>query len=258
MFTFSLSISLQRFFRMKQYIIIDLGNTLGKVAVFEGNKKVFFSIFEPQDEEILVSLLKKFPNISSGLISSVREIPKSIFLSLSKINLHVLTEKTPLPFEILYQTAQTLGRDRIAAVAYAYELFPQKNVLVIDMGTCITYDILQADGKYLGGSISPGINMRFKALNAFTSKLPLVEPVDKISLIGNTTITSLQSGVINGVKAEIEGIIKEYCGFYEDLTVLIGGGDNKYFDKQLKNSIFAAPNLVIEGLRVIFNHNEIQ
>lgn len=242
---------------MKQYIIIDLGNTLGKVAVFEDNTKLFFSVFDHQDEGVLVSILEKYPHITSGMLSAVCDIPESIFCALSKIDLHVLTEKTSLPFQNLYQTGQTLGRDRIAAVAYAYEQFPQKNILVIDMGTCITYDILQADGKYLGGSISPGINMRFKALNAFTSKLPLVDSVDQISLIGNTTTTALQSGVINGVKAEIEGIIKEYSNFYEDLTILIGGGDNKYFDKRLKNSIFAAPNLVIEGLRVIFNHNEI-
>ena len=248
-----------KFYTMRPIIAIDFGNTLVKIAIFKGKEmleKQSFSLEESRS--FFEKLLQKYPEIQQGILSSVIEIPAWIPVVFSSIHLHILSHESKFPFEVAYQTPQTLGHDRIALVAFAFEQFPKKNVLIIDIGTCITYDLLQADGLYLGGAISPGIQMRFKALNTFTAKLPLTEPIENPKLTGNSTTTSIQSGVINGILAELKGIIASYNTIYEDLTVFVGGGDNKYFDKQLKNSIFATANPVLEGLRVILNYNEIQ
>ena len=135
-------------------------------------------------------------------------------------------------------------------------LFPNKNVLTIDSGTCITYDILTKDGVYLGGSISPGLNMRFKSLHKQTSKLPLVSLTTEHPLVGDSTESAITSGVINGMICEIDGIIDRYKTDYSDLQIILTGGDAKFFDKELKNSIFAAPDLVLTGLNELLNYNE--
>jgi type III pantothenate kinase len=254
-----INIFVTKFYAVQSVIAVDIGNTFVKVAVFKGEKMLEQHSFSLEESRsFFEKLLQKYPEIRRGILSSVVEIPAWILVVFSSIHLHILSYESKLPFEIAYHTPQTLGCDRIALVAFASEQFPKKNVLVIDMGTCITYDFLQADNVYVGGSISPGIQMRLKALNTFTAKLPLVKPSENPELIGNSTTTSIQSGVINGVLAELKGIIAAYNAIYEDLTVFISGGDNKYFDKQLKNSIFATANPVLEGLRVILNYNEIQ
>lgn len=163
---------------------------------------------------------------------------------------------TPIPFKNCYQSAATLGSDRIAAAVGAFTLYPSCNVLVIDAGTCIKYNFTNNHNEYLGGGISPGLQMRFKALHQFTSKLPLVEfNSETISLIGNTTQQSIISGVVKGTIAEIDGIINEYKNQYPDLVCVITGGDSEYLCKQLKNSIFANQNLVLKGLNDILNYN---
>lgn len=167
-----------------------------------------------------------------------------------------LSFQTPLPFKILYQTPVSLGKDRIAAVAGAYSLYPDRNILVIDAGTCITYDILTADGKYPGGAISPGIQMRFKAMHTFTGKLPLIEPDDFYGLIGQTTHESMRSGVFNGVIAEITETIRLYKEKFDNLLVMMTGGDYQFLHNKLKISIFAAPDLVLLGLNEIFDYND--
>jgi type III pantothenate kinase len=240
-------------------LIVDIGNTFIKCAFFDANELVHqFSV--PLDEALkLPEMFKNSPVPSSCFFSSVRELPEVFVKSLPpSIEVNQLSHLTPLPFRINYSTPETLGRDRIAAVAAAYRRFPDQNVLTIDMGTCITYDFLSSDGVYHGGGISPGIQLRFKAMHQFTGKLPLAPNTENPPLIGNSTIASLQSGVMHGIQAELEGIIHKYSKIYEDLTVLIGGGDNKYFDKELNYSIFAASNLVIEGLKVISDFNEYQ
>lgn len=238
-------------------LAIDLGNTASK-ALFSGtgapDDLVFF---DPESPEALQMVLEAHPP-SAAIISSVREIPQALTVLIEQYcNLQQLSHLTPLPFSIEYQTPETLGRDRIAAVAAAYARFPGRNVLVIDMGTCITYDLLTAKGIYQGGAISPGINMRLKAMNAFTSRLPLAEASTKVPLIGQTTLQSLQSGAVNGARAEIGGIIRMYEEKFPELLVLVGGGDNIYFDSKFKNSIFAASNLVLEGLQAIMEFNKI-
>jgi type III pantothenate kinase len=240
-------------------ICVDIGNTYVKAVVFDENQQLDFIRFQLNDLEVFKVFVEKHNPLKSAIICSVRETPAELLNLFDKSSkVIILDHTTPLPFRNEYETPETLGLDRIAGVAAAFALFPKKSVLVIDMGTCITYDLLRCDGIYLGGMISPGIFMRFKAMHAFTGKLPLVDPEMNISFIGKTTKTSLQAGVIHGIQAEIQGIIMEFSSNYKDLTVLIGGGDNKYFDKKFNCSIFAASNLVLEGLKVILDFNDIQ
>ncbi|PKP50527.1 MAG: pantothenate kinase [Bacteroidetes bacterium HGW-Bacteroidetes-1] len=240
-------------------LAIDIGNTLAKAALFDGNTLVESVSFETDKPELLFNLLASRKIPSTTLIAFVKTVPEVFIQKLSAITKVILLDcNTPLPFRIAYRTPETLGPDRIAAVAAAYNKFSDRNVLVIDMGTCITYDFLKDDGVYLGGAISPGINMRFAAMKQFTSKLPQVDILYPVSLIGQTTMESMQSGVMNGVQGEIDALIAQYEGIYKDLTVLIGGGDNNYFDKKFRINIFAVSNLVLEGLKVIMDFNEIR
>jgi type III pantothenate kinase len=161
----------------------------------------------------------------------------------------------PLPVVNLYATPLTLGVDRLAGVCGAQQIFPLQHCLVIDAGTCITYDFLDKEGKYYGGGISPGLKMRFQAVHTFTAKLPLVTPKGHVPLIGNSTESCIQSGVVNGVLAELDGIIDQYGKKFEGLRVILCGGDAMFFENQLKASIFASPELVLIGLNSILNYN---
>jgi len=240
-------------------LVIDSGNTLVKLAVFNGSQIVELLKTPDLSIQTIAQLLDKYKNINSAIFSSVRENTQELenFLD-QKVHFISLDGKTLLPYKNNYTTPETLGKDRIAAVAGAQNLFPTNNVLVIDAGTSITYDLLTSDGEYMGGGISPGMQMRFDALNTFTSKLPLIKAeYDKdITLIGNTTSKAILSGVQNGVLQEVDGIIEEYKADFSSLKIVICGGDNKYFDKYLKNNIFAAPNLVLQGLIKILQFNE--
>ena len=151
--------------------------------------------------------------------------------------------------------SETLGVDRIAAVCGAFALFPEKNCLVIDAGSCITYDVLDQKGNYCGGSISPGLEMRLKAMHTFTARLPLVKVNQQVNLIGNSTESCLQSGALYGVLAEIEGIVEKYNQNYAELRVIMCGGDASLFENQLKPTIFVAPDLVLKGLNRILLQN---
>jgi type III pantothenate kinase len=166
-----------------------------------------------------------------------------------------LDHLTPVPLTIDYKTPETLGRDRIALVAGAAAMYPGKNVLAIDAGSCITYDLVTSAGHYLGGAISPGIDMRLKALNTFTGKLPLVQQQDFYRLIGNTTTTSILSGVINGTVEEVKGIIGHYRSEFENLKVILTGGGQEFLLNKIKSDIFAVPDLLLMGLNKILDHN---
>lgn len=240
-------------------ICVDIGNTYVKAAVYNETKLLEIVRFKTDELFVFESFIKIHSPIQSAIVSSVREIPESLISLIAAIpNRIILNHNTPLPFKIEYDTPETLGRDRIAGVASAWKNFPERNVLVIDMGTCITYDLLQSNGVYRGGMISPGIHMRFKAMHEFTGKLPLVKPDREVGLIGTSTNSSMQAGVYHGVRAEIQAIIDSFRANYEELTVLIGGGDNIYFDDKFSFSIFAAPNLVLDGLKVILDFNDKQ
>ncbi len=241
-------------------LIIDIGNTSSKIAIFNYNEIIDFQIIEKLNKETLNSILEKHPKIKSSILSSVSKHDDEI-ISILKKNLFFieLTHSTPVPFNNNYATPASLGKDRIAIASAATSLYPKKNVLVIDAGTCITYDIITNNGDYLGGAISPGLRMRFKALHNFTHSLPLVNlPVNakEVDLVGNTTSTSILSGVINGINAEMESTINQYKMRYNPLLTVISGGDYYYFEKLLKSNIFATPNIVVHGLKKILDFNE--
>ncbi len=238
-------------------LIIDFGNTFIKVAVFRQYiiiKQYQFSKIEISDIE---KITEAYPQIKSVIVSSVVQYSDEIKKYLgSRYSFVELDSNTPIPIINNYKSPKTLGKDRIAAVVAASTLYPNKHVLVIDAGTCITYDLITDKREYYGGSISPGINMRFKALHELTSNLPYVEPNKVDYLIGSNTEESILSGVYNGLINEIDGIIWSYKENYENLTVILSGGDYIYFDKRLKNNIFALPNIVMIGLNIILEFND--
>jgi len=237
-------------------LIIDVGNTRIKTAVFDDGKMVHN---ESLNNEIFVSetinIIKKY-HCKNAIISSVGFINKSQIDKLrDEINLIELDYCTKVPFVNNYASPKTMGVDRIALVSSAISKYPNKNVLIIDAGTCITFDFINYEGNYYGGAISPGLQMRYKALHSFTEKLPLLEPVEKSELIGNSTETSMHSGVINGAISEIDGIINQYRKKNTNLTVVLTGGDINFLANRLKNGIFANPNFLLEGLNTILTYN---
>ena len=237
-------------------LIIDVGNTRVKVAVFELDTIKDFFVFDKA--EILSEVKKIISNfsITSSIVSSVAHFTEEERQEIAELlNPIFLDSTTNVPFKNNYKTPKTLGVDRIALASAAVNKYPNKNVLVIDAGTCITYDFITKESEYLGGAISPGIQMRYKALHEFTAKLPLLEPSKLENFIGVDTNTSIHSGVINGVSNEIDGIIKQYQKKYQELTVVLTGGDTYFLSKQLKSVIFAHPNFVLEGLHTILIHN---
>ena len=240
-------------------LIIDIGNTLTKLAVFEDEQIVEVISTKTLTEPLLEHLFEKYPEINSSILSSVKDYGSHIEPCLVS-NSHFLKfdHLTPLPFMNKYNTPETLGKDRLAAVAGVAGLYPEKHLLVIDAGTCITYDLFSTDEGYLGGAISPGIQMRFKALNTFTGNLPLInaDSIEYPDLIGKSTSGSILSGVKRAVISEVDGMIIEYRQAFGEIKTVVTGGDFNYFDKYLKNSIFAAPNLVLIGLKKILDFNE--
>lgn len=241
-------------------LIIDAGNTFVKVAVFQNDRLLEKHYFEKENfSKKIEEIRENYPQIQNSIFSSVTSGESEMISEVKKISsvLH-LDSETKIPFKNKYGTPKTLGKDRIALVAAAVKNCPGKNVLVIDAGTCITYDFKNAAEAYLGGAISPGLQMRFKSLHKFTSNLPLVKPKPEAELIGNTTENSIQSGIINGVKMELKGAIEAYNAQFEDLTVIFTGGDSQILSLPLKNSIFANSNFLLEGLNFILEFNKTQ
>lgn len=237
-------------------LIIDVGNTRVKVAVFETNTIKEMFVFEKKEiVPQLEKIISKF-NILGSIVSSVANISEFEQQKMVKLlNPMFLNSETKVPFNNLYQTPKTLGVDRIALASAAVNKYPKKNVLVIDAGTCITFDFINKSKEYLGGAISPGMDMRYKALHNFTSKLPLLKPNEAFGFVGVDTNSSMHSGVINGICNEISGAINQYRDEYQDLTVVLTGGDTYFLAKQLKSGIFAHPNFVLEGLHTILTYN---
>jgi type III pantothenate kinase len=235
-------------------LVIDSGNTRSKVAFFLEERLVEKHFFSDKAE------LKRFLNhqtFACALVSSVSLEEEEILNSIQAEKKYVLKHTLPLPIKIKYKTPETLGVDRLAAVCGAMDIFPGKNCLAIDAGTCITYDLLDQEKNYLGGAISPGLAMRFKAMHTFTRRLPLVSAGESEKLIGDSTESCMRSGVLNGAIAEMEGMIKKYSDLYPGLGVVLCGGDFSYFENNLKPPIFAAPDLVLSGLNRILLHNAV-
>jgi len=241
-----------------QNLILDFGNTFYKLAVFEQGELIYKSSGTELKLRDLFALQERFPKLNRVIYASVVELNlKIIDYFLQEFETLELTHQTPIPIKNNYLTPITLGKDRLAAAVGAAKLFPQKNLLVIDAGSSITYELITKEGSYLGGSISPGISMRFKSLHHYTGKLPLISPSENnVNLLGRNTEESILSGVIRGVFAEVDGMIDQYKDVHSDIFVLFTGGDLKHFDKNLKNNIFAAENLVLQGLNFILEYND--
>ena len=237
------------------YLIIDAGNTRVKVFVFEEDKQVVAAVVTPKNlEKKLLEIFKIF-KINKVLLSSVGGLQEKIVEIVSKESeIICLSHKTKVPFINTYGTPETLGVDRIALMSAASVRYQKEDVLVVDAGTCITFDLLNSDNEYLGGAISPGLQMRYKALHQFTQKLPFLRFEDPKVLIGKNTKSSIHSGVVNGFVAEVDGIINQYVEKYPNLTVVLTGGDMNYLSKRLKNSIFENPNCLAEGLHAILKY----
>ncbi len=234
-------------------ICIDIGNTNARAGIFEDNV-LLEALPNLSDKGIIKLIREKKPD--HVLVGSVRKGMGKIVREASRWS-HVLRfdQKTPVPFTNTYQTPETLGLDRIAAICGAQFLYPEASCLVIDIGTCITYDLIDSQGVYHGGGISPGVELRLKAMHKFTSKLPLLAPKYNVHLIGNTTGTCMLSGAVIGAEAEVEGIISRYMQYFERLTIIICGGGANIFESKIKGHIFALPNLVLIGLNRILRFN---
>ncbi len=237
-------------------LIIDQGNTRSKMAVFQNRQLIELEVRENAvASEFLREWLENKP--FDRIIISTTVENSGLIEMLDKTVPHylLLDEHTKLPFKNNYGTPQSLGKDRLAAVAGAYALHPGKACLVIDAGTAITYDYLDENGTYQGGSITPGIKMRTKAMHQFTSRLPEVEVGSDCNLPGKNTITSLQTGAYWGTVYEMEGFIRFYEQKASSLLVFLTGGDALLFDKNIKNSIFVSQNLVLLGLNSLLEYN---
>lgn len=240
-------------------LIIDVGNTLVKVAVFQNSSILFQESFQKKIfEKKIEKILLNYSEINNSILSSVENHHESWIVQLKeKTNFLQLSSETPVFFKNQYASPKTLGIDRIALMAAASFTYKNKNVLVIDAGTCITYDFLNKNNEYLGGVISPGLHMRAKAMHEFTAKLPYVTINEsEIDILGKDTQQCLKIGVVKATALEIDGFINEYKKRFEDLTVILTGGDRQILSKNVKNSIFAPSNFLLEGLNYILEFNK--
>lgn len=246
-------------------LAIDIGNTRIKVAVFEGSTLIepfYFNSVNLQNE--LYFILNKYKKVSELVVASVGNIPKEAFSEFeSQVNIHFISSNFPFSFNNNYSTPNTLGIDRMVLANGAVLKYPKQNRLVIDAGTCITYDFIDKNDNYLGGAISPGIRLRYESLHNYTAKLPLLKleflsdensETEEIPLIGNSTSEAINSGVINGVIKEIEGFISQYEAVYPKFIIILTGGDTEFLAKRLKNTIFANSNFLLESLNQTFQY----
>lgn len=239
-------------------LVIDIGNTRVKLAVFaETTLLVSFICEKDHLKKQLQEITKEFPSIAYCMLAGVGNFSMNDLTVLGKkIKVVILTKDTKVPFKNEYRSPNTLGVDRIALAAAAVTSWPGKDVLVIDAGSCITYDFVSASGSYIGGSISPGISMRYKAVHTFTEKLPLLKPTLPLIVTGKDTNESIHSGILQAVVFEIEGFISSYNEKYPNLTVILTGGDTDFLRDSLKSHIFAHSNFLLEGLNFILEHNK--
>lgn len=239
-------------------LAIDVGNTRIKAAVFEDNTLLELVVLAPNEWKKKIDIiLEQHPKISSIVVASVGKLDKSDFLSLKKsVEILFISHESKFPFDNLYATPTTLGIDRLILATGATLQFPNQNRLVIDAGTCITYDFINDQNQYLGGAISPGIRLRYESLHQFTSKLPLLTKAYPENTIGNSTQQSIHSGVVNGVTLEIDGFIEEYKAQYAKFIIILTGGDAEFLAKRLKNTIFANSNFLLESLSQTFQYNQ--
>jgi type III pantothenate kinase len=236
-------------------ICFDFGNTRLKAAIFKENELLEIAILSKGDEAEVAELIHKW-SPKKSILSSVVHHDKGIETLLSaKTSFHLLGPSSVINFTSPVGKPETIGADRLAIIAAAVDKFPQQHSLAISLGTCITYNFVNNQHQFLGGSISPGMQMRFKAMHEQTALLPLITPSSEFTLVGYDTKTNLLSGVILGIAAEIDGIIGAYEQKYAKFNVLLTGGDICYFAPHLKKRIFADQNLLFKGLYAICEKN---
>jgi type III pantothenate kinase len=240
---------------MSTTICFDFGNTRLKAAIFKENELLDIAILSKGDVAEVAELVHKW-SPKKSILSSVIHHDKGIETLLSeKTSFHLLGPTSVINFTSPVGKPETIGADRLAIIAAAVDKFPNQHSLAISLGTCITYNFVNNQHHFLGGSISPGMQMRFKAMHEQTALLPLVTPSSEFTLVGYDTKTNLLSGVILGIAAEIDGIIGAYEQKYANFNVLLTGGDICYFAPHLKKRIFADQNLLFKGLYAICEKN---
>ncbi|KSA13339.1 pantothenate kinase [Maribacter sp. 6B07] len=239
-------------------LIVDAGNTNVKLAIFKKSEIIHLeTVVVDLFVEAVKRIFKEFPKIEFSIISSVGSISKDQIKVLAIFSeLHELSHASKVPFKNSYASPQTLGVDRLALATAAYYYNPHQNNLVIDAGTCVTFDMINDFDEYLGGAISPGLQMRYNAMHYQTSKLPLLEKKELLDYIGNTTENCLHSGAVNGITLEIDGVIDLYKARFKNLTVILTGGDTLFLSKRLKNTIFADSKFLLKGLNYLLEYNK--
>lgn len=237
-------------------LVIDIGNTRIKAAVFEQDTMVYHSVFSKEAwQRNIESILMQHPKCTDLVVASVAKTSEETFTFLEgRLKIHLISRQTNFPFENLYQSPNTLGIDRMVLASGAVLQYPNQARLVIDAGTCITYDFINEQDEYLGGAISPGIRLRYQAMHQFTAKLPLLSASVPESMIGKTTEQSMHVGVVGGITKEIDGFISQYQANHPKIIIILTGGDAEFLAKQLKNTIFAHSNFLLESLNKTFQY----
>jgi type III pantothenate kinase len=243
--------------KQKSDVVIDVGNTRMKVALFTDSKLDGVLSISNKSKKKLLDVIDE-SSANRAIMSNVSKLQDGLLNGLDeRLEFILMTPKIKVPVKIDYKSIGTLGTDRLANAVFAAKFHPQKNVLVIDFGTCIKYDLVREDGTFLGGAIAPGLKMRFKSMSKMTKRLPLIESWRNSEKIwpGKTTKGSMVAGVMQGVEAEILHYIQEGNNRYDNLVVVATGGDFTYFEKAFKNIIFADPYLTLRGLHEILIYN---
>jgi len=240
-------------------LAVDVGNTRIKAAVFEDSTLLESFVFlKTALQKNIQNILEKYKNTTHLVVSSVSDVEKQAFIGFEEaVKIHFVSHEDDFPFVNCYETPQTLGIDRMVLAAGATLQFPNHNRLVIDAGTCITYDFIDENDNYLGGAISPGLRLRYESLHNYTAKLPLLTLENPKRFIGKSTSESIHSGVVNGLVYEIDGFIADFKGQYSKFIIILTGGDSVFLAKRLKNTIFANSNFLLESLNQTF-HNKIK
>ena len=236
-------------------LCFDFGNTRLKIAFFQNAKLAEVIVIENDEITTITTILEKFDAQKTILSSVINHNPEIETLLAQKTKFHKLSHLSKLPFTTPVGKPETIGADRLALNAAAVYFFPKQHNLVIGMGSCVTYNFINADHEFLGGGISPGMEMRMRSLNQFTAKLPIVKSDGNVPLVGYDTVTNILSGVVLGIAKEIDGFIDVYKERYGNFNVHLTGGDLVYLAPHLKNQIFADPELIFKGLYAISEVN---
>lgn len=238
-------------------LAIDIGNTLSKVALFDGGQIIETVRTEHLSVEFLADLFRRNKKINKAILSAVADVPEDVDAFIGKkVKQYVrLNYRTKIPLKNRYASPRTLGLDRLAAAVGAAAIYPDSNILVVDLGTAITVDVVTRTGDFLGGNITLGAEGRFRALHEYTARLPLLSLPDEVSTFGNDTVSAIQSGVVTGIVYELQGYITSAEAMYPELKIIFTGGNANYFAKRLKNAIFATCDLVVFGLNTILEYN---